>query len=312
MKIVRTCPKERTINQFSLKSLPTKILRIIENLERKEVRHAEALQSVRTSNFGGEVLETLKEQNASKEENHDFKRAVGIDLESIYARLKEDEFLGSDKLSSPSRLCTDISSSQNSSRYRNVSSDLDGEDCEILDILKEMLEGSKESETIIPESKKNSEVTKDSTSGLTTVKNRLCGYFCSETIFNLSHRVLTDAEIKVLGQGLDFAPIQRKINDPELRRDFNEFCRRMRLKWHFRDEPQGFNEKPAFTPKSTWHPPKGHGCPEVFLSQVEKETFEIPLSDLKYSNMSREERQTVRSLADDRSIVIKKADRGLV
>ena len=145
-----------------------------------------------------------------------------------------------------------------------MSSDLDGEDYEILDILKEMLEGSKESESVIPESKKNSEVMKDSTSGLTTVENRLCGYFCSETIFNLSHRVLTDAEIKVLGKGLDFAPIQRKINEPELRRDFNEFCRRMRLKWHFRDEPQGFNEIPAFTPKSTWHPPKGHACLEVF------------------------------------------------
>ena len=84
----------------------------------------------------------------------------------------------------------------------------------------------------------------------------------------------------------------------------------MRLKWHFRDEPQGFNETPAFTPKSTWHPPKGHACLEVFLSQIEKEIFEIPFSDLKYSNMSREEWQAVRSLADDRSIVIKKADKG--
>ena len=113
-----------------------------------------------------------------------------------------------------------------------------------------MLEGSKESESVIPESKKNSEVTKDSTSGLTTVENRSYGYFCSETIFNLSHRVVADAEIKVLGRGLDFAPIQRKIIEPELRRDFNEFCRRMRLKWHFRDEPQGYNETPAFTHKS--------------------------------------------------------------
>ena len=39
-----------------------------------------------------------------------------------------------------------------------------------------------------------------------------------------------DMEIKVLEKGLDFALIQRKINEPELRRDFNEFCRRMRLK----------------------------------------------------------------------------------
>ena len=126
--------------------------------------------------------------------------------------------LGSDTLSSPRRLCTDTSSSQNSSSYRNVSSDLDGEDYEFLNILKEMLEGSKESESVIPDSKKKSEVTKDFTSALQAVENSLC--------------------------------------------------------------------------------------------QVEKEIFEIPFPDLKYSNMSREEWQAVRSLADDRIIVIKKADKG--
>ena len=79
---------------------------------------------------------------------HIFNKTVGKDLESIYAR--EDELLGSDTLSSPPRLCTDTSSSQNSSRYRNVSSKLAGDDYEILNILKEMLQGSKESESVIP------------------------------------------------------------------------------------------------------------------------------------------------------------------
>ena len=37
------------------------------------------------------------------------------------------------------------------------------------------------------------------------------GYFCSDTVFNLSNRVLTDIEIKVLEKGLDFAPLQRKL-----------------------------------------------------------------------------------------------------
>ena len=35
----------------------------------------------------------------------------------------------------------------------------------------------------------------------------------------------------------DFVPGQSKLNDPELRRDFKNFCQRMRLKWHIRDEP---------------------------------------------------------------------------
>ena len=131
-----------------------------------------------------------------------------------------------------------------------------------------------------------------------------------ETIFDLSHRVLTDAEIKVLEKGLDFAPIQRKINEPELKQDFNDFCRRMRLKWYFRDETQEFSETPAFSTKSTWNPPKGHSCLEVFLSQVENELFQITKQDLRYSNLSKEEWRAIRSLADDRSIVIKKADKG--
>ena len=108
---------------------------------------------------------------------------------------------------------------------------------------------------------------------------------------------MTDTEIKDLEKGLDFALIQHKINGPELRSDFNEFCSRMHLKWHFQDERRGFNETPAFTPKSTWHPSKGHACLEVFLSQVEKEFLEIPFSDLQYSDMSKEEWQAVTTQA---------------
>ena len=80
--------------------------------------------------------------------------------------------------------------------------------------------------------------------------------------------MLTDTEIKVLEKGLDFAPIQKKLNEPELKNDFNEFCRLMRLKWHFRDESENFNEVPAFTQKSRWQPPQGHPCLEVFLKQI--------------------------------------------
>ena len=42
------------------------------------------------------------------------------------------------------------------------------------------------------------------------------GIFFSDTILNLSRNVLTDNEIKVLEKGLGYAPIQGKINEPEL------------------------------------------------------------------------------------------------
>ena len=41
----------------------------------------------------------------------------------------------------------------------------------------------------------------------TTYGNILTGYFCSDTVFNLSKKVLSDAEIKVLEKRLDYAPI---------------------------------------------------------------------------------------------------------
>ena len=69
-----------------------------------------------------------------------------------------------------------------------------------------------------------------------TDTNRLKGYFCSETIFNLSKKVLNEAEIKVLEKGLDYAPSQNKVNEPELCGDFEEFCRRMGLKWYIRND----------------------------------------------------------------------------
>ena len=49
---------------------------------------------------------------------------------------------------------------------------------------------------------------------------------------------------------------------------------------------------------------------EVFLSQVQNELFKLPQADIKYSNLSQEEWSAIRSLADDRNIILKKADKG--
>ena len=78
------------------------------------------------------------------------------------------------------------------------------------------------------------------------------------------------------------------------------------LKMVFWDETQEFSETPAFSSKSTWKSPKGHSCLELFLSHVEHELFKITKQDLWYSKIFKEESGAIRSLADDRSIVIKK------
>ena len=110
----------------------------------------------------------------------------------------------------------------------------------------------------------------------------LRGQLCSGTIFNLSHRVLSDAEIKLLEKRLDIVPIQRKINEPELREDFEEFCRRVRVKWHFWNEPlESFSNNPFFSLKSNSKTPEGHPNLEVFLSQIENKLFETVKTVLK-------------------------------
>ena len=91
-------------------------------------------------------------------------------------------------------------------------------------------------------------------------------------MFNLTKKVSIDAEIKVLEKDLDYAPIQNKVNKPELCSDFEECCRKMRLKWYFRrnDPTPNFNKRPSFTPNFLWKPPTGHPNIEVFLSEFEK------------------------------------------
>ena len=43
----------------------------------------------------------------------------------------------------------------------------------------------------------------------------------------------------------------------------------MRYKSHFRnDVSETFREIATFRPKSSWLPPKGHACLEIFLSRL--------------------------------------------
>ena len=91
-------------------------------------------------------------------------------------------------------------------------------------------------------------------------------------MFNLSHKVLTDLEISVLGKGLGFSTTP--INEADLRRNFANFAKKIRC--FFRNEPtEDFSEIPAFTIKSNWSSTKGHPALEMFLNQMEGEIFSL-------------------------------------
>ena len=77
--------------------------------------------------------------------------------------------------------------------------------------------------------------------------DHLKGYFCSDMVFNLRHRILSELEIEVLGKGLGFSPTPSFINEADLKRDFTNFSRKMKCKLYFRNyTSENFNETPAF------------------------------------------------------------------
>ena len=135
-------------------------------------------------------------------------------------------------------------------------------------------------------------------------------YFCLVTIFSLSFKIFSQTEINILEKGLEFVPTPNMISEADLRRDFKEFSRKIRCKWYLRDEPfEEFSEIPAFRPKSTWKPPAGDPCVELFLSKMEQLFSFLPGKPQSY-NLAKEERQAWKNLKDDRSIIIKPADKG--
>ena len=102
----------------------------------------------------------------------------------------------------------------------------------------------------------NISVTQEELITRTDHNGRLQGYFCSDVMFNLSHKVLTDLKTSVLGKWIGFSPTPTFINKADLRRDFGDFARKMRCKWFFRNEPrEDFSEIPALKTKSNCSPP---------------------------------------------------------
>ena len=119
---------------------------------------------------------------------------------------------------SPPVLCCDTSVCKNSSdllvlNEQSVGDGLSSQDDELLYILEDL-----QNEKLV---NNNPNCSHDI---------RISGYFCLDTVIKLRRRMLSEDKIKVLEKGLDFAPIQNKVNQHELRKHFDEFCPQMRIK----------------------------------------------------------------------------------
>ena len=140
------------------------------------------------------------------------------------------------------------------------------------------------------------------------ITNRIKGKFISQNVVNLSSREMSEAEVSLLSKGLKFVPTPTGISRAKLKEELEVFGRRLRLGWHFRNSDNAFIANP-FRPKSTFNPKGKDAAIEIYLSRLEEEILSLD-TKLQYNNLTREERQALRNLQNDHSIVIKEADKG--
>lgn len=142
---------------------------------------------------------------------------------------------------------------------------------------------------------------------------RLAGSFVGSNVFNLSKRNLTEAEISVLLKGLDFCPVPIDFDKEQLKNAFADFARKLRSKWYFKDDvSDGFSEIPSFRVKSGWQAPEESWGPyiEVFLSELLDDISKIEDQGSYHPSLSKDEREALKTLSSDTSIVIKSGDKG--
>ena len=129
-------------------------------------------------------------------------------------------------------------------------------------------------------------------------------------IKNLSRQNTTDHEINLLSKGLKFIPTpltKEQHIRRQLLQDFEQFARRMRLKYIF----HGQNSKPhPYHVKSNWIPQVQPSVAlESYLEEVKLQLAEIKLSQPK-NNLSSKEREALQSLKTNKDLNVKKADKG--
>ncbi|XP_062602273.1 uncharacterized protein LOC134263937, partial [Saccostrea cucullata] len=136
-------------------------------------------------------------------------------------------------------------------------------------------------------------------------------------IFNLSHRQLTDSEIKLLSKGLKYTPTPQ-VNNQELKTDIKAYTRRLRLREYFHEsdtsesdsESTDAEETDLVRNKSKFNPKRGRNKTlDAVCDTLENIHFPNKPRTIK-PNLSKEEEKALKNLSDDPTIIIKEADKG--
>ena len=128
--------------------------------------------------------------------------------------------------------------------------------------------------------------------------------------FSLSESVLIENEIKLLDKGLNSIPTTKKLNRLQTKNDLEKLGRDIKLRMFYQNDlSPSFSEKPAFKVTSSWTPPIRDLELELYLSEIEDKLININESGKTYPNLSKDEREALKSLMNNTEIIIKPADK---
>ena len=139
--------------------------------------------------------------------------------------------------------------------------------------------------------------------------NRLEGKFFSKNVINLSRRNLSSAGVSRLSKGLKFVPAANKIDEVKLKRELEKYGGKLRLMWHFRNDEWSFSQE-RFKFKSTFNPRNKDAVIETYLIWLKERLLDIEISSKRFNNLTKDERNAMYSLKDDKSIIMTGADKG--
>ena len=112
-----------------------------------------------------------------------------------------------------------------------------------------------------------------------------------------------------MSKGLKFVPTANKIDRAKLKIELEEYGRKLRPMWHFRNDEKPFSYE-KFRPKSTFNPRNNDTVIEAYLSSLEERLFDMDISSKKFNNLTKEECNALYNLRDDPTVVLKGADKG--
>ena len=127
----------------------------------------------------------------------------------------------------------------------------------------------------------------------------------------MSKQNLNDEQISLLSKDLNFVLTCNNIDKAKLKMELEAFGRMLRLKWHFRNENKDIH-RDMFKPKSKFNPRNKDAAIELYLSSLEEKLMKVEVPKDKFNNLTKSERKALYDLKNDKSIVIKSADKGSV